>query len=336
MTEDAFLALLHIDPADEITWLALADWLEENGQGTRAELSRLLRRLRQIVPGEAHPDRSTWEARVAELLSRGVRPVVPHVVNSLGMWLVLVPPGSFVMGSPRDEPGRKPDETQHEVTITRPFYLGTFPVTQGQYEAVTGERPGTFCADGACSDRVVGLNTDELPVEWVSWHDAVEFCARLSSLPEEVEAGRVYRLPSESEWEYACRAAGTSTRAFHTGATLSSAQANFDGRYPAGESAIGPYLRRTTPEGTFPPNALGLYDLHGNVQEWCSDWHGDYEAGPAIDPQGPPEGGMRVHRGGCWDSAGPLCRSARRGSFTPGYRSGFVGFRVVAVPGEKR
>jgi formylglycine-generating enzyme required for sulfatase activity len=170
----------------------------------------------------------------------------------------------------------------------------------------------------------------------VSWDDAVAFCARLSALPDEAQAGRVYRLPCEAEWEYACRA-GTTTP-FSFGASLGTAQACFDGQHPYGEVARGPAALRTARVGSFAPNLFGLYDLHGNVWEWCSDWFDAayYQHAPRQDPPGPAEGVYRVLRGGSWRNQGVTCRAAYRNALAPNQRQPFIGFRVAMtiVPGS--
>jgi uncharacterized protein (TIGR02996 family) len=334
--EAVFLSALHADPGDEATWLALADWLEEDGQADRAELVRLVRRLRPLPVMEVTPGRAEMEARVAHLLNAGVRPVVPEVVNSIGMRLALIPAGRFRMGSPSGEKERGGDEEAHEVGITRPFYLGVFPVTQGQWLGVRGDNPSCFCATGEGREEVKGLDTGDFPVEMVSWKDAQAFLAKLTALPEEKEAGWTYRLPSEAEWEYACRGGASSSTPFCFGESLSSAQANFDGAYPYGGAEEGPSLGRTCPAGSYRPNAWGLFDLHGNVWQWCKDWYAeDYDGNsPAQDPLGPSNGSRRVLRGGGWISGGRYCRAAYRNGITPAHRAGHVGFRVAAVVRE--
>jgi uncharacterized protein (TIGR02996 family) len=335
--EAVFLAALHAEPNDEPTWLALADWLDEDGHADRAELVRLVRRLRTLPVMEVTPERAEMEARVAHLLNAGVRPVVPEVVNSLGMRLALIPPGRFRMGSPSSEKERKKDEgPAHEVEITRAFYLGVFPVTQGQWLRVRVTNPSCFCATGSGRERVKGLDTSDFPVEQVSWGDAQAFLAKLTALPEEKEAGWSYRLPSEAEWEYACRGGASSSTPFCFGKSRSSTQANFNSPYPYGGAEKGTNLRRTCPVGSYRPNAWGLFDLHGNVWEWCSDWfdRNYYGQSPAQDPLGPSYAFSRVLRGGCWGAGGQYCRAARRGRFPPSYRSYFLGFRVAAVPRE--
>ena len=193
--------------------------------------------------------------------------------------------------------------------------------------------PSCYSMVGIGKASVAGLDTSRFPVEGVSWYDAMEFCRRLSEHFAEREAGRVYYLPTEAEWEYACRA-GTRTP-FASGPSLSSRQANFNGQHPYGGAEVGPFRHQTTPVGTFPPNAWGLYDLHGNVWEWCHDWYEEtyYRHAPERDPLGPRSGQRRVLRGGNWNSAGGKnCRSARRGKDFPAEGTPYDGFRVVMIP----
>ncbi|HBJ35009.1 MAG TPA: hypothetical protein DDZ51_09660 [Planctomycetaceae bacterium] len=250
-------------------------------------------------------------------------------VNSIGMKLVRIPAGTFLMGSPESEADRYEYETQHQVSLTKDFYLGTTVVTQGEYERVMGTNPSYFSAGGGAGGRAktTGMDTSRLPVESVSWDDAVEYCRRLSALPAERAAGRVYRLPTEAEWEYACRA-GTTTP-FHFGSQLTSQQANFDGNFPYGITTTGPYLERTATVGSYGCNGYGLFDMHGNVWEWCSDWYGDYTASAQVDPMGAAAGSNRVCRGGRWNFIAKSCRSGERSMFTPDYRSHNLGFRVA-------
>ena len=196
------------------------------------------------------------------------------------MKLVLIPAGKFIMGSPATEPERDDIETPHEVEITRPFYMGVYEVTQQQWLKTMGK------PSKAHFNATRGGGPDH-PVEDLNWNEAVDFCNKLTALPEEKKAGRRYRLPTEAEWEYACRA-GSSTP-FHSGKSLSSKEANFNGNFPYGGAEKGPYLRRTTKVGSYKPNAWGLYDMHGNVQEWCSDFYDPdyYKTGPKTDPKGP-------------------------------------------------
>jgi formylglycine-generating enzyme required for sulfatase activity len=217
------------------------------------------------------------------------------------------------------------------VQITRPFYLGVHAVTQGQYQRVMGTNPSCFSPAGRGRDIVQHCDMSRFPVECVSWEDAAEFCHRLSALPAERSAGRTYRLPTEAEWEYACRAGMLSP--FHFGDSLSSSQANFDGNYPYGDAPRSAYLARPAAVGSYAPNSFGLYDTHGNIWEWCADWyHSDYYAEcPHRDPAGPQGGTARVIRGGCWLDFGRGCRAACRLNKAPAERSDLVGFRVAAV-----
>jgi formylglycine-generating enzyme required for sulfatase activity len=253
-----------------------------------------------------------------------------RITNIIGMKLVLIPTGTFLMGSPPEETGRTADEgPQHEVTITRPFYIGVYPVTQMQYQLILRSNPSHFCRSGRGKDLVKDVEPKDLPVERVTWGNAIVFCRKLAERPEEQREGRVYRLPTEAEWEYACR--GDSLQPFHLGLALSSTLANFDGNYPYGGAPRGAYFKRTTAVGSYPANGFGLHDLHGNVWEWCQDWYGEhyYAESPAEDPQGPPSGDRRVVRGGCWSSPGSNCRTAYRGKLEPGDHLYRVGFRVV-------
>jgi len=234
-----------------------------------------------------------------------------------GIVFRLVPAGSFTMGSPLDEAQRGDDETQHQVTLTKAFYCGKFEVTQGQWQQVMGTNPSSF---KNASPRY--------PVENVSWDDCQAFVKKLCQT-EEVPEG-TYRLLTEAEWEYACRA-GTTT-AFCYGNDLDSSRANFDGNYPYGGSRRGQARGTTVAVGSFGPNAWGLYDMHGNVQECCQDWYGGYAGGAVTDPLGPASGDQRVRRGGSWFYSDwfCVCRSAARVRGTPGGRSGIgVGLRLA-------
>jgi formylglycine-generating enzyme required for sulfatase activity/serine/threonine protein kinase len=248
--------------------------------------------------------------------------------NSVDMKLVLIPPGTFHMGTPEDEPGCRENEVpHHEVTLTRSFYLAVTPVTQQQFLRVMGHNPAHFHPDNGGSP--------EHPVENVNWESAVEFCRRLSALPEEKQAGRMYRLPTEAEWEYACRA-GTDTP-FCYGSALSSTQANFDGGFPFGDAAVGRFAQKTTRVGQQAANNFGLYDMHGNVWEWCADWLGStyYKESPKRDPRGPEAGRYRVLRGGSWRNHATTCRAGYRNGLAPRLKDSATGFRVVLeVTGE--
>lgn len=271
------LEAIHAHVDDPLAWAAYRDWLKEQGR--------------------------TWEQ--------------PTLTNSIGMKLALLEAGTFLMGSQPQETSHYADERpQHEVQIDRPFYLGVFQVTQEEYQQVMGHNPSYFCAGGAGKKKVKGLDTASFPVEMVSWEEAVEFCKKLSVLPAECEAGRVYRLPSEAEWEYACRA-GTTTP-YYTG---------------SGEKALthtGWYANNSGckihPVGQKDPNTWGLFDMHGNVWEWCED---QYEYWRELYYHF-----RRVLRGGSWCSDGWCCRSSYRRGEETDYRNRVIGFRVVLATTE--
>jgi formylglycine-generating enzyme required for sulfatase activity len=237
-----------------------------------------------------------------------------EITNSIGMKLVLIPKGTFQMGSPIDEEGADDDEAQHQVTITKEYYLGVTEVTQGQYEKVMGANPSHF------QKRDIRKSDSSMyPVESVSWKDAVEFCKKLSELPEEKKVDRVYRLPTEAEWEYACRAGGKTAYSFGESSKSLGEYAWFDGNSNG----------QTHPVSEKKANAWGLHDMHGNVWEWCSDWYGKYPKGSVSDPTGPKKGSIRVYRGGSWFNVDANCRSAVRNWFTPEDRLYSIGFRVA-------
>jgi formylglycine-generating enzyme required for sulfatase activity len=230
--------------------------------------------------------------------------------NGVNLEMVLIPAGIFMMGSQESEAGRNGDETQHQVTISKPYYLGKYPVTQAQWQQVMGTNPSKFKSNGLA------------PVENVSWDDTQAFCIKLKEITQ-----APFGIPTEAQWEYACRA-GTTTP-FHFGSQLNGRQANCDGTVPYGTDMKGPYLKETSAVGTYPANAWGLYDMHGNVWEWCSDWHGDYPTRSVTDPIGPATGSFRVLRGGCWFSVAVSCRSADRRWNDPSGRCRILGFRVA-------
>jgi formylglycine-generating enzyme required for sulfatase activity len=244
------------------------------------------------------------------------------VGDALPLHMVLVPGGTFLMGSPPDEPERQEREgPQHEVTVPS-FFMGRYPVTQAQWRAWAA-LPQVKRELKAAPSNFKGDNN---PVEKVSWYDAEEFCARLST-----HTGRPYRLPSESEWEYACRA-GTTTP-FYFGKTITTDVANYDGNSTYGDGPQGESRNETTPVDHFGiANAFGLSDMHGNVWEWCQDhWHSNYEGAPTDGSawiEGGDSGG-RIRRGGSWNFNPRLCRSAYCDHYVPGFDSRFIGFRVV-------
>jgi formylglycine-generating enzyme required for sulfatase activity len=234
------------------------------------------------------------------------------------------------MGSPASEALRLSDETQHIVTISRGFWMGKYLVTQADYLAVVGSNPSYFQGDLT------------RPVEQVSWNDARNYCALRTQQEQAaglIPSDYVYRLPTESEWEYADRA-GTST-AFYTENGLYSGQANFDGQYEyySATGRIynpgGTFLQTTTPVRTYAANPWGLYDMIGNVSEWCQDWYGAYPTGPVTDPQGAATGSSPVFRGGNWFFLAQDCRSARRDNGGDPTASDYgIGFRAVLAPAQ--
>ena len=242
--------------------------------------------------------------------------------------MIWCPPGSFMMGSPEDELGRNNIEIQHQVTLTSGYWLGKYEVTQAQYEAVVGKNPSYFQLG------------DDLPVEMVSWDDAMDFCAKLTAI--EKEAGRLpegygYTLPTEAQWEYACRA-GTTT-ALNSGKNLSDywecPEMDEVGWYwyDGGKENYENNLICTHPGGQKKPNAWGIYDMHGNVDEWCLDWAGDYPDSAVTDPTGPAIGYYyHVIRGGNWGADASYCRSALRSNSSGTDYDYFCGFRVALAP----
>ena len=238
---------------------------------------------------------------------------VEDLGDGIELEMVSIPGGSFLMGSPENEERRNNNESpQHQVNVP-PFFLGKHPVTQQQYEAVMGNNPSYF----------KGANR---PVEHISWNDAVEFCRRLSQ-----KTGKNYRLPSEAEWEYACR--GGTTVPFYFGPTITTDLANYNGNYTYGSSFGGVYRNQTTDIGSFPANAFGLYDLHGNVWEWCEDvWHDDYNSAPTDGSAWESAGNSsrRVLRGGSWDYTSWYCRSAVRRWVLADCKVSVIAFRVCS------
>jgi formylglycine-generating enzyme required for sulfatase activity len=232
-----------------------------------------------------------------------------NFTNSLGMKFVWIPPGTFMMGSPKEEEGRFDKETPHKVTLTKGFYMGVHTVTQEQWKEVMGTNPSEFKGE------------KNLPVEQVLWDECHEFVKKLREKDK-----KPYRLPSEAEWEYACRA-GTKTP-FHFGENISTDQANYNGKFIYGTGKKSFYRAKTTPVGSFPANAWGLFDMHGNVWQWCQDMYGEYPQKDVVDPTGPEKGQFRVLRGGSWSADPGLCRSASRDRTVPGFRYRRLGFRI--------
>jgi formylglycine-generating enzyme required for sulfatase activity len=242
-------------------------------------------------------------------------------INGVALEMVEIPGGTFLRGSPETETDRLDRERpQHQVTVS-PFYMGKYAVTQAQWRAVASLPQVKMDLNPAPSH----FKGDSLPVEQVSWEDAMEFCERLSKATR-----KPYRLPTEAEWEYACRAGTTTPFAF--GETIKSELVNYDGNHPYAYALKGKFRERTIPVGNLGvANGFGLYDMHGNVWEWCLDWYGEnyYSQSPSADPRGPNIGSARVRRGGGWNNYAKYCRSASRGRDTPSYRYYHLGFRLV-------
>ncbi len=266
------------------------------------------------------------EARKAQLdLARRTGLPIEVQTRVTGIAMRLIPAGSFLMGSPETERGRDLDEGPvHEVSISRPFYMGKYEITQRQWESVMEFNPSEFASANP-----------RMPLENVRWEEAAAFVRLLCEM-EGVPEG-TYRLPTEAEWEYACRAG---TRApFCFGDILDLRLANFDGEHPYGGAIEMEPPGTTVRIGLFPPNAWGLYDMHGNVWEWCSDFWGKYPPVPLRDPAGPRRGAKRVARGGCWISYGRTCRSANRWGGRPDFHAAYLGVRIVRelpLPAEAR
>jgi formylglycine-generating enzyme required for sulfatase activity len=264
-------------------------------------------------------------AGLSYLRSTGATPAASPERNIFGE-MIQINGGTFTMGSPENEPGRSNNEgPQRQVTVSS-FLMGKYPITQKAYQQVMGTKPSKF-------------KGDDLPVERVSWFDALWFCNELSmkeglspvyrigSTVEIIAGSNGYRLPTEAEWEYACRA-GTTTP-FSTGNNITTNQANYNGNSPYNTNAKGENRKKTTPVARFFGNAWGLYDMHGNVAEWCWDRSGNYPSGEQMDPMGASSGNNRVIRGGSWFDGGQSVRSAYRQGMSPNGKNDVTGFRVA-------
>ncbi|MBY0228383.1 MAG: SUMF1/EgtB/PvdO family nonheme iron enzyme [Gemmataceae bacterium] len=305
-TKEALFAALRESPGDELAWMALADWHEEEGRDGHAEQVRLMTWLRGNLDA---PDRAEREGRLRDLIAGGLVPDWPSLEIRLNrttlLEAMLVPPGEFRMGSDARPWARGDEGPAHVVRMTRPYWIGRFPVTQRQWRALTRASPSQH----ACPD---------CPVERTNWQDCAAFCERLSE-----HSGRRVRLPTEAEWEYACRA-GTSTE-YHTG----------DGE-GAMRLAGCCESEATRPVGEGLPNGFGLYDMHGNVWEWMADAYGAHprKGGPRTNPKRLRASHYRVSKGGSYSNTADCCRSSGRIGFAAGGRNTFIGCRVVVEHGR--
>jgi formylglycine-generating enzyme required for sulfatase activity len=355
--------LLHAEPDAEAEKKRVADLIrklnheeytqrEAAGKELQAAGEPALPALQKAAASDESPE-------VRGRAQRIVRAILWSVCKSksLGMDMVPVLPREFLMGSPKGEGYRRQDETQHKVRLTRPYLIGVTEVTQEQYRKVMKASPSWFSDTGGGKARVEGIDTEDFPVEMVSWFDAVAFCNRLSEMDgyqphytiEDVKkdgdsivsatvtiaGGNGYRLPTEAEWEYACRAGWY--RPYNYGGFNNGKQANLKPAPDAGGYGGPPSWKavgRTTKGRSYPASPWNMYDIHGNVGEWCSDWYGSdyYTTSPRDDPSGPATGTTRVIRGGSWMVAEGSCRSASRLSLAPDERKDFAGFRVARTP----
>jgi len=259
-------------------------------EGYAAKVNERIAAERANIPADAHKPGDSQEL----------------TINGIQYTFRRIPAGWFMMGSPADERGRSSDESQRQVTLSKGFWMLETEVTQGMWMSVMGNNPS--------SNK--GLN---LPVTNVSWNDCQEFITKLNALlagTPGAPAGYKFSLPTEAQWEYACRA-GTTT-AYHFGDTLTQQQANFNSH-------------ETKDVGSYPSNAWGLKDMHGNVWEWCQDIYGNYPSGAVTDPTGAGRGSRRVLRGGCWRDRAQACRSAHRGDYDPTGGNDFIGLRLSLV-----
>jgi formylglycine-generating enzyme required for sulfatase activity len=250
--------------------------------------------------------------------------------------MLWMPPGRFWMGSPDDEPERRSNEGPQHLVQLQGFFLAQTPITQAQWRQVADWKPnkGERAWNQKLNPDPSHFKGDQRPVESVSWEGAIEFCRRLSQ-----RTGRRYTLPSEAQWEYACRA-GTTTP-FYCGSTISTKLANYNGNEVYGDGARGDFRKQTTDVASFPANPWGLHDMHGNVREWCADhWHDNYKRAPEdgrawINEEAKENkntSNVRLLRGGSWGLDPGGCRSAFRNDDHPGYRNDFIGFRVCCLP----
>jgi len=267
---------------------------------------------------QTSPQQHTSSATQTPLFGRA------YTIPRIELEMLWVRPGTFQMGSPKSELGREfrnRDETLHTVTLTKGYWLGKFEVTQAQWRQVMGSNPS----------RAKG---DKLPVEQVNWNEAMNFCRKLNEFQEgKLPFGYQYNLPTEAQWEYACRAGTLTATGF--GSSISSNQANFNGTEPYGSASKGPNLGRTVSVGSYRPNLWGFSDMHGNAWEWCLDWQESYPTGRVVNPIGDSNGSNRVYRGGSFVDFGISCRSAKRSWRESNFSHFNLGFRLALSPSPR-
>ncbi len=321
------------DGSDELFDTNTMEWQWRKYVSLSQELTTILETMLQDIPAKRYQSATEVLAALTNqktiVISTPTNPLKPpaniqvninpqssfteDLGNGVKLEMIAIPGGTFLMGSPENEAERQDHESpQHQVTVPN-FFMGKYPLTQAQYQAIMGKDPSNFKGNNR-------------PVEQVSWDDAVLFCQKLSQ-----RTGNKYKLPSEAEWEYACRA-GTTTP-FSFGNNITTDLVNYNGNYPYKSAPKGKYRGQSTDVGTFPPNAFGLYDMHGNVWEWCEDdWHENYINAPANGGAWNSQSGNagKVLRGGSWYLNATLCRAAFRDRSSRDFRNCYGGFRVVS------
>ena len=352
------------DPAASEEIMALIRRLGDDKYAQRHEASKSLVVLgERALPALRDAQANSKDLEIRRRAQQAARAIMHRAAQSktLGLTMAVIEAGEFEMGSPGSEIGRRFDETLHPVRITTSFLLGSYEVTQAEYQRVTKTNPSGFRAGGSSGGWVIGEDTTRFPVEKVTWFDAIQFCNLLSQQDDfepyyklvdvkregdalksarvTIMGGNGYRLPTEAEWEYACRAA-MATR-FHFGNTTKEGVLNCKPLKSVGYGGASyrwKDLQRTTKVGSYPPNGLGLHDMHGNVAEWCWDYYDKdyYGRAPKLDPQGPDSGTHRVLRGGFWLVGEESCRSASRFFHAPDESKDYAGFRFARTPGPGR
>jgi len=284
--------------------------------------------IERRLAGERLNHRSTGTTQTKRVHSTGSE-LPEQLTNSIGITLRQIPAGNFLMGlaDVGNEGAMEEEVPTHQVTISEPFLMGIHEVTQEQFQLIMNQNPSWFSTAGPYQDRLTTTDTSQLPVENVTWYEADEFCRKLTEQPDEVRAGRRYRLPTEAEWEYVCRSGNKQPRKHDRDPSQDAHLGEFGLKKPGSVSSD------TTPVGSYPPNPFGIYDMRGNVWEWCQDIFARdyYQLSPETDPTGPPEGVLRVWRGTDWVFTAKTCKTSRLWALEPWVRSPCLGFRVVCI-----